>query len=120
MASFKRRSKTQSKRRRIRGGEGGASDFGVKLWGYNQVADPNQGNLIKANVISGGGVAAPYMNAPPTMGEMPSTGDMSKQALDIQNASIKNMTTTQVASNVQTQSVLPKMGGRRKTRRVKS
>jgi len=111
---FRMLSKSKSKRRSIRGGDS-AADWGVKVWGINQVADPNQGNVIKANPVTGG--ATPFMNAPPTMGEMVSTTDMTKQALDMQGASMKYMTTPQVQSTVQSESTLPKTGGRRRTRR---
>jgi hypothetical protein len=111
MARF---SKKRSSLRKMHGGNS-AADWGVKVWGINQVADPNQGNVIKANPVTGG--ATPFMNAPPTMGEMVSTTDMTKQALDMQGASMKYMTTPQVQSTVQSESTLPKTGGRRRTRR---
>lgn len=111
--SSKRRS--IRRKRKIRGGADSTSDWGVKVWGVDQVADPNQGNVIKANVVTGG--AAPFMNAPPTSPEMVSTADMSKQALDMQSTSMKYMVTPQITSNVQSDSTLPKTGGRRRTKR---
>jgi hypothetical protein len=101
----------------MRGGDS-AAEWGVKVWGINQVADPNQGNVIKANPVTGG--ASSFMNVPPTMGETASTADMSKQALDMQGASVKYMVTPQVTANVQSDSTLPKTGGRRKTKRRRS
>jgi hypothetical protein len=57
------------------------------------------------------------MNTLPTSPDMVSTADMSKQALDMQGASMKYMTTPQMTVNVQSDSTLPKTGGRRKTKR---
>lgn len=99
----------------MRGGADSAADWGVKVWGVDQVGDPNQGNVIKANPMTGG--SAPYTNTLPTSPDMVSTADMSKQALDMQGASVKYMVTPQVSANVQSDSTLPKTGGRRKTRR---
>ena len=115
MARFSRR--RSLRKHKMRGGDS-AADWGVKVWGINQVADPNQGNVIKANPVTGG--ASSFMNVPPTMGETASTADMSKQALDMQGASVKYMVTPQVAANVQSDSTLPKTGGRRKTKRRRS
>ena len=112
-SSKKRRSVRRG--RKLRGGEGSAADYGVKVWGHDQVADPTKGNVIKANIVSGG--AVPFTNTPPTMGETISTADMSKQALGMQDASIKYMTTPKVEANIQSESVSPKTGGRRKTKR---
>lgn len=107
------------KSRKVRGGQGSAADYGVKIWGYDQVADPNQGNVIKANPITGGaGAAAPYTPlSPPSMNEMVSTSDMSNQALQMQDASIKNMITPKTDANIQSDTVSPKTGGKRKTKR---
>ena len=107
-------SNAKRKTRKMRGGDS-AAEYGVKVWGYDQVADPVQGNVIKANLVAGG--AAPYMNIPPTMGETLSTADMSKQALEMQGASMKYMITPQVTEAVQSESALPKTGGRRRTKR---
>lgn len=108
------RKRSGRKTRKMRGGDS-AAEYGVKVWGYDQVADPVQGNVIKANLVAGG--AAPYMNIPPTMGETLSTADMSKQALEMQGASMKYMITPQVTEAVQSDSALPKTGGRRRTKR---
>ena len=108
-------SKKRRSVRRVRGGEGSAADYGVKVWGHDQVADPNKGNVIKANLVTGG--AVPFTNTPPTMGETISTADMSKQALEMQDSSIKYMTTPKVEANIQSESVSSKTGGRRKTKR---
>jgi hypothetical protein len=112
-------SKRHSKKRKVLGGEGGASDYGVKVWGYDQVADPNQGNVIKANTITGGGAAAPFMNTPPSMDPLLSTADMTKQTLEMQNASMKQMAEPQINPAVQSDSAAPRMSGGRKTRRLK-
>jgi hypothetical protein len=117
--SSKRRTRRHSKKRKVLGGEGGASDYGVKVWGYDQVAVPNQGNFIKANPITGGGIAAPFMNTPPSMDPVPSIGDMTKQAIDAQNTSMKQMTIPQINTAVQSDSAAPKMSGGRKSRRLK-
>jgi len=42
-----RKSRKQLKKR-IRGGTYGASAYGTYVWGMNQQADPNNGNVIKA------------------------------------------------------------------------
>jgi hypothetical protein len=102
------------RRRKVRGGNS-AADHGVKMWGYDQVADPRQGNVIQAQVQKGG--TAPFVNTPPTLSELPSSADMSKQAVDMQDASMKNMLTPKIEENVQSDSVLPKTGGRRKSKR---
>jgi hypothetical protein len=112
-SSKKRRSVRRG--RKVHGGEGSAADYGVKVWGHDQVADPNKGNVIKANLVTGG--AVPFSNTPPTMDQTISTANMSKQALDMQGASINYMITPKVAANIQSESVLPKTGGRRKTKR---
>jgi hypothetical protein len=113
--SRSKRSKKRRSVRKMRGGADSAADWGVKVWGVDQVGDPNQGNVIKANPMTGG--SAPYTNTLPTSPDMVSTADMSKQALDMQGASVKYMVTPQVSANVQSDSTLPKTGGRRKTRR---
>lgn len=108
--SKKRRS---VRRRKVRGGNS-AADYGVKVWGYDQVANPQQGNVIQAQVQKGG---TPFVNTLPSMGQLPSTTDMTKQALDMQDASVRNMLTPKLEANVQSDSVLPKTGGRRKSKR---
>ena len=106
-------------KRKVRGGQGGAADYGVKTWGYDQVADPNQGNVIKANTLTGG--AAPYTPPPPpSMNEMVTTSEMSNQAIQMQDASVKNMITPKTDANIQSDSVSPKTGGKRKTKRRRS
>lgn len=110
---FSASKKRRSIRRRRKGGS--AADYGVKVWGYDQVADPMQGNVIQAQVQKGG--TAPFVNTVPSMGESVSTADMSKQALDMQDASMKNMLTPKMEANVQSQSASPKTGGRRKSKR---
>jgi len=111
---FSKSKKRRSVRRRRRVG-GSAADYGVKVWGYDQMADPRQGNVIQAQVQKGG--TAPFVNTVPSMGELPSTADMSKQALDMQDASVRNMLTPKMEANVQSDSALPKTGGRRKSKR---
>ena len=113
--SRSKRTKKRRSVRKIRGGADSAADWGVKVWGVDQVAAPNQGNFIQAHVQKGG--AAPYTNTLPTSPDMPSTADMSKQAIDMQGASMKYMVTPQTPANVQSDSTLPKTGGRRKTKR---
>ena len=112
-SSKKRRSVRRG--RKLRGGEGSAADYGVKVWGHDQVADPNKGNVIKANLVTGG--AVPFSNDLPKMDSTISTADMSKQALDMQDASINYMITPKVQANINSESVSPKTGGRRKTKR---
>ena len=108
--------KSARRRRSIRGGDGdrGAADYGVKVWGFDQVADPNQGNAIHANKVMSGGA---FLNALPTMDNSMSSANMSKQALDMQNASVQQMVSTAQPATVQSQSSLPQTGGRRRRHR---
>lgn len=114
MFSKSKKRRSVRRRRKVRGGNS-AADYGVKMWGYDQMADPLQGNVIQAQVQKGG--TAPFVNTLPSMGQLPSTTDMTKQALDMQDASVRNMLTPKMEANVQSDSVLPKTGGRRKSKR---
>lgn len=107
---------TKCRKRNIYGGANSTSDWGVKVWGIDQVADLNQGNVIKANPVTGG-AAAPFMNDTPTINQSISIDNMNKQSLDMQSSSMKYMVTPQITSNVQSSSTLPKVGGRRRTKR---
>lgn len=114
MFSTSKKRRSVRRQRKVRGGNS-AADYGVKMWGYDQVANSQQGNVIQAQVQKGG--TTPFVNTVPSMGELPSTADMSKQAVDMQDASMKNMITPKIEANVQSDSVLPKTGGRRKSKR---
>jgi len=108
--------RTRQKGRKIKGGEG-AADYGVKVWGYNQIADPHQGNVIQSQFMTGkqtGG--APFANTPPNIPNVNIT-DAQNGALQMQKASIDQMTSSSPAPYVQSHSVIPQTGGKSKRRR---
>ena len=110
----KKRTRSRKAQRKIKGGDG-ASDYGVKVWGYDQVAGPHQGNVIQVKQTGGA-----FANAAPDVPNM-DMGQQQNMALSMQSASINQMTSNTPPAYVQSQSVTPQKGGkrRRRTKRVR-
>jgi hypothetical protein len=117
MSKKRRQARRRKTQRRIKGGEG-AADHGVKVWGFDQVADPHQGNVIQTQSVTEKqtGGAAPYINTPPEAPTM-NMADMQNSALQMQKSSVDQMTDNSPPPVIQSQSVTPHTGGKSKRRR---